>query len=112
MNNMKKALAPKSFFEMSERERKQFVRRLERGVPANRLKPLSRDDLALWRTAKRGRPRKHASAKSVPVQVTFEPKLLKQIDAYTASKGITRAELLARGAELAMSRRDSGSKLE
>ena len=110
--NMKMTPDLESFFEMSDKGKKYFVRRLERGIAPSRLKPLSREDRALWKAAKRGRPRKPASAKSIPVQVTFEPKLLKRIDAYTTAEGITRAELLARGAELAMGRRDNGPKLE
>ena len=94
----------KPFFQMTSTERDAFVRNLEKGIPASRLKPLSARDKALWRAAQRGpgRPRKPAETKSVPVRVTFEPKLLKAIDAYAASNGMSRAELLARGAELAM----------
>ena len=103
MRMMRKA---KSFFEMTADEKEQFVRRIERGIPARQLKPLSAADKALWRAAKRapGKSRGSRRQVSVPVRVTLEPKLLKAIDAYAASNGITRSELLARGAKLAMSR--------
>jgi hypothetical protein len=94
----------KPFSQMTAAEREAFVRNVEQGIPATRLKPLSLSDKALWRAARRapGRPRKAAGAKSVPVRVTFEPKLLQEIDAYAQSNGLTRAQLLARGAKLAM----------
>lgn len=96
----------KPFFKMTLAEREEFVRELERGIPASRMKRLSAHDRALWRAAKRGpgRPRKALGTKAVPVRVTFEPKLLEAIDAYATSNGMSRAELLARGAKLAMGR--------
>jgi hypothetical protein len=99
----------KPFFKMTLAEREAFIHELESGIPASRLKPLSEHDRALWRAAKRGpgRPRKAPGAKSVPIRVTFEPALLKEIDAYAHSNGMTRAELLARGAKLAMAKRGS-----
>lgn len=96
----------KSFFEMTADEKEQFVRKLERGVPARQLKPLSAEDKALWQAAKRGLGKSGGSRRqaAVPVRVALEPKLLKAIDAYAASNGISRSELLARGAKLAMGR--------
>jgi hypothetical protein len=94
----------KSFFDMTEDEKEGFVRKLERGIPARQLKQLSAEDKALWRAAKRGLggPRKSSGRKAVPVRVNLEPKLLKAIDAFAASNGLSRAELLTRGAKLAM----------
>jgi hypothetical protein len=94
----------KSFFEMTAAEKAAFVRKVERGIPVSQLKPLSARDKALWKAAKRGpgRPRKLPGDKAVPVRVTFEPGLLKAIDAGAARKGISRAEFLARGAKLVL----------
>jgi hypothetical protein len=94
----------KSFFDMTAAEREAFVQKLERGIPAVRLKPLSAKDRARWELARRrpGRPRKPAGTKAVPIRVTFEPALLAEIDSYTNRKGISRAEFLARGARLAL----------
>ena len=94
----------KSFFDMTAAEKEAFVSKVEQGIPAGQLKPLSARDKALWKAAKRtpGRPRKPDGAKSVPVRVTFEPGLLKAIDTCAAQKGVSRAEFLAHGAKLAM----------
>lgn len=99
----------KPLFQMTLAEREAFVRELESGIPASRVKPLSERDRALWRAAKRGpgRPRKAPGAKSVPIRVTFEPALLKEVDAYAHSNRMTRAELLARGAKLVMTKHRS-----
>ena len=103
-------MTTKAFFDMSSAEKQAFVARLEKGIPARNLKPLSSRDRALWDAAKRGRgrPLKAPGTKFVPVRVTFEPGLLAKVDAYTKAKGITRAELLARGALLAMTAGRSG----
>ena len=94
----------KSFFDMTAAEKEAFVRKVERGIPVGRLKPLSARDKALWTAAKcsPGRPRKPPGAKAVPIRVTFEPGLLKAIDTCAAQKGISRAEFLAQGAKLVM----------
>lgn len=95
---------PKSFFEMSAAERDAVAAELAKGTDYRDTRPLSPRDMALWNAAKqgRGRPRKPLGSKAVPVRVTFEPALLKRMDAYTKAKGMSRAQLLARGAELAM----------
>jgi hypothetical protein len=97
----------KSFFEMSPAEKEVFVQRIERGIPRSELHPLSPGDRVLWRNAKRGpgRPRKPSKEKSVPIRVTFEPRLLAAIDACAQRRGVSRAEFLAEGAKLALIKR-------
>jgi hypothetical protein len=97
---------PKSFFEMTSFERDAVAAKLAKGTDYRDTQPLSGKDRAMWEAARRGRgrPRKSPDAKAVPVRVTFEPELLSRVDAYTKARGMTRAELLARGAELAMSK--------
>jgi len=94
----------KPFFEMTAAEKSAFVQKLERGIPRARLRPLSAKENVLWQAARRapGRPRKPAGEKAVPVRVTFEPSLLTAIDACARQRGISRAQLLAEGAKLAL----------
>lgn len=94
----------KSFFQMSLAEKEEFARVLEKGIPARRLKPLSDKDKVLWQAAKRSRglPRRSNHTKAIPIRVAFEPQLLKAIDACATKNGISRDELLARGAKLAL----------
>ena len=93
-----------SFFDLSPAERDAVAAKLAKGTDYRDTRPLSRKDRALWEAAKRGRgrPRKRPENKAVPVRVTFEPNLLARVDAYTKARGMSRAQLLARGAELAM----------
>jgi hypothetical protein len=102
--NSKKA---KSFFAMSAAEKEAFVQRVESGIPHGKLRPLSKGDRGMWEKARRGpgRPRKPAKDKAVPIRVTFEPRLLAEIDACAQQRGVSRAEFLAEGAKLALSHR-------
>jgi hypothetical protein len=99
----------KPFFKMTAQEKDAFVRRLENGIPRSKLRPLSPRDNLLWEAAKRGRgrPRTPPNQKSVAVQVTFKPQLLAAIDEYARKRGITRAQLLAEGAKLALMRKSA-----
>ena len=103
---MNMAQKTKSFFKMTAAEKEAFVQKLEGGIPRSQLRPLSKKEKALWQAAQRspGRPRKLATEKSVPVQVTFEPRLLAAIDARALERGISRAQFLAEGAKLALKR--------
>jgi hypothetical protein len=94
----------KSFFDMTHAEKEAEVARLARGTDYKETRPLSAKEKALWEAARRGRgrPPKAPGAKSVAVQVTFEPRLLQKIDHYAHSKKMSRSQLLARGAKLAM----------
>jgi len=94
----------RSFFDLTTAEKEAVVLRLAKGTDYKDTRPLSSKEKTLWELAKRGRgrPKKLPGAKAVAVQVTFEPRLLERIDAYAAAKRMSRAELLARGAKLAM----------
>ncbi len=94
----------KSFFDLTRSEKEAEVARLAKGTDYKDTRPLSAKEKALWETARhgRGRPPKEPGAKSVAVQVTFEPRLLQKIDDFAHSKKMSRSQLLARGAKLAM----------
>jgi len=107
-NSMQKR-KPKSFFKMTPQEKEAFVRRIEKGIPQSKLRPLSARDNLLWQAARRGpgRPKVAPDQKSVAVQVTFKPKLLAAIDDAARKRGITRAQLLAEGAKLALMKKSA-----
>jgi hypothetical protein len=94
----------RSFFDLTTAEKEAVVARLAKGTDYKDTRPLSGKEKSLWEAAKRGRgrPKKMPGHKAVAVQVTFEPRLLEKIDAYAAARKMSRAELLARGAKLAM----------
>jgi len=75
------------------------LERLARSVSPRTMRPLTAKDRVLWEWAKRskGRPRKSADERSVPVQITLEPKLLYQVDALADRTGKSRSQLIADG---------------
>lgn len=70
-----------------------------RGIGFDQTRDLTPAERALWDRARRtpGRPRKSAGEKSARVLVTLAPKLLAEADGYAKREGISRAELIARG---------------
>jgi hypothetical protein len=94
----------RSFFDLSLAEKEAVVTRLAKGTNYHQTRPLSRKEKALWEAAKRGRgrPPKSPETKSSRVNLTFDPVLLAKMNAYAKAKGISRAELVARGVKLAM----------
>jgi hypothetical protein len=97
---------PKSFFDLTPAEKEAVAARLAKGTDYKDTRPLSARDKALWEAAKRGRgrPPKPAGTKVRRVNLTFDPALLAKMNAYARAKGISRAELVARGVELAMAK--------
>jgi len=69
--------------------------RLAKRITLAKLRPLTPEQRAQWKAAKRGRPRKPPGAKSVPTLITVEPKLLRQADAYAKKAGLSRSQLFA-----------------
>jgi hypothetical protein len=69
------------------------------GITFEKTHELTPTEKALWARARqgRGRPRKPDGEKSRRVLVTVAPGLLAQADAYAKRKGLSRAELFARG---------------
>src|SRR5947208_476661 len=88
----------KPYWEMTTEELREATRRYDR--PNVHSYPLTAEDKALQRRAKRrkpGRPRVGKGAARVPVNL--ERGLLKRIDAYAKRNGVSRSQVLARGAE-------------
>lgn len=78
--------------------------RVARNITLDMLQPMSPRGKMLWEAAKRGRgrPRKAAADRSVPIQITMQPGLLKDIDALADKSGKSRSELIADGARLVL----------
>ena len=70
-----------------------------RGVRFEETRELTTPERALWEQAKRGRgrPKKAPGEKAARVLITIAPGLLAAADDYARSRGISRAELIARG---------------
>lgn len=73
------------------------------------IRPLSDALLREWQAAVRagakrraGRPRKDPRLKSRIVPISIDPHLLKQVDKFAKSTGITRSRLVAEGLRLRM----------
>lgn len=84
-----------------------------RGVENIRLRdtrPLTSSQQHDWDRSRRGPGRrKAASAKAARVFITIKPELLAAADAYAAKKGMTRAELFARGLASVLPSRRAGA---
>ena len=80
--------------------------RLAKNLKFEDTRPLSPRGKLLWEMAKRskGRPRKRLDERSVPVQITLEPKLLRDVDELAGRTGKSRSELIATGLKLVLVR--------
>src|SRR2546430_103717 len=88
----------KPYWEMTTEELRAATKEYDR--PNLRSYPLNAEDKVLHRRAKRrkpGRPRIGKGAARVPV--SLERGLLKRIDAFAKRNGVSRSQVLARGAE-------------
>jgi hypothetical protein len=100
---MKKKPSPmEKFLALSDAEKDAEVAPFEREIPFSETRPLSAAQRKIWRKYKRriGRPMIGQGAKTVAV--TIERGLLQRADAYAKRHDLKRAELIARGLELAM----------
>jgi|SRR4051812_45412491 len=102
---MKKVkLSPIEEFEaLSGEEKEREYRSVDRIFSRKEGRPLTREQRKAWakfqeRRGKRGRPKLGEGAKTV--SLTIEGGLLKRADALAKRKGISRAQIVARGLEL------------
>jgi hypothetical protein len=97
--------------EMTDAQRDEFVKDLDREIPYSETSPLTPDMRRKWRMAqargramaaarKAGRPRVGESSERIAV--TVERKLLSEADALADVRGISRAQLIAEGLRLAL----------
>jgi len=96
---------PGRYGRMDASELNEAVAQFDREFSAESAQPLSGEELARERKArrKRGRPRVGKGAKRV--LITIESTLLRRTDAYAHKKGLTRSALIARGLETVLEER-------
>ena len=86
------------FLALPETERQRIVARYERRVPFSELRPLTKAERARWERVKRKKPGRPKVGKGVRViSLSVERGLLERADTYAQEKGLTRAQLFARG---------------
>ena len=89
-------MAKKAYWKMTAAELARATKAYNRPIPLSETRPLTPKMRRKWERAMGpGRPKIGEGAK--PVLVTIEGALLRRADAYAKRKGITRAELVARG---------------
>lgn len=86
----------KSFFDMTDEERNESVKELDRESLFEESHPLTRKQTVLWELAKRlhGRPKLGTGAVKVPI--TLDPALLDRVDAYAKNNNLKRSQLITR----------------
>ena len=97
-----------AFLTLSDEEKERQWKEFDKEFIADTFKPLTAAQRAQWERAKRrGRPIVGQGAKVISLSV--ERQLLKEADALAKARGISRAELVARGLRtiLAKGRRKS-----
>jgi len=100
------------FMEMSDAEREQEVAQFDREFIADEFKPLTPAQRRKWNKLQAamkaehrkavGRPKKGAGVKVISLSV--EKNLLERADAAAKKNDLTRAQLVARGLELALAK--------
>jgi hypothetical protein len=99
---MQKKRTKKTFGQMSFAERDAYVRQFDAETSYEKTKPLSAHGKALWKAAKRGRPRKNPGEKASRMLISVEPTLLAAADDFARQHGKSRSQLVAEGLRLAM----------
>jgi hypothetical protein len=94
----------KSFFKMTPSERDADVRKFDKGLSFEQLRPLSAKNQLLWEAAKRPRGRPRLGKGAVRVLVTLDPALLEQVDRYVTDRHLKRSQLIARALKNEMNR--------
>ena len=100
---MKRTKPAKSYWEMTADELAEATKEYDHEIPASKLRPLTKEDRKRWEQMKRNpsrsifvldRPkRKGATA----IVLELDRALLARTDAYAASRGMTRSELIENG---------------
>lgn len=108
----KKPSAIEAFLALSDEEKEKVYKRFDREViPESETVPTTEEDRKKWerfakkaRANRRARGRPTIGAGAERVNVSIERTLLKRADGFAQAKGMTRAQLIARGLELAMAK--------
>lgn len=96
------------FIALPDEEKERIFQEIERETPEQRMaksRPLNAEERSRFGRFKRGltgRPKKGEGAQAI--NITVERGLLRRADAYAEALGVSRAQLVAQGLELVMSR--------
>jgi len=94
--NRKKS-AIDEFLAKSVAERNEYVKRFDEPFVADKARPLTAAERALWERAKRRRGRPMNGNGAAVISISLERSLLSASDKLAKKKGITRSNLIARG---------------
>jgi hypothetical protein len=106
---MKKMSAIDAFIALPDEEKERQCKDYDKEFFFERGRPLTSAQRALWERAKRrGRPTVGQGAKVISLSV--ERQLLKEADALAKARGISRAELVARGLRAILAKKPRNAK--
>ena len=100
---MKRTKRTKPYWEMTAAELAEATKEFDGEIPASRLRPLSPQQRRQWERMKQqpsrsifvlDRPRRKGAT---AVVIELDQELLRRTDAYAASRGMTRSELIENG---------------
>lgn len=100
---MKRTKRTKSYWAMTAAELAEATKEFDREIPTSKLRPLSPEQRRKWdRTSRQSsrsiyvleRPRRKGATAIV---IELDHELLRRTDAYAASRGMTRSELIETG---------------
>jgi len=94
----------KPFLKMTAAERAADVKKFDRGLSLEQLRPLSPKNKLLWEGARRRRGRPRLGTGAVKVLVTMDPALLEQVDRYVKARRLKRSQLISRALRNEMKR--------
>ena len=85
----------KPFWEMSPKELADATKQFEKPSAVDRSRPLTPEERANWSRVKRKRGRPKVGQGHKRVSISIEQGLLKRINAYAKTQGISRSGLIA-----------------
>jgi hypothetical protein len=91
-----------AFLALSDEEKERVYQEVNHELTPEEMRPLTAAERALWRRAKKRMGRPKVGQGSKVVSVSIERSLLRRSDAYARSNGMSRAQLIAKGLELAL----------
>lgn len=87
----------KPFFEMTRKERDEYVRQFDQEFIADAFRPMTPAERTRWERLKRKRAGSAKTNGAKLIAISVEPSLLEASDALARRKKISRASLIARG---------------
>jgi hypothetical protein len=91
-----------AFLALSNEEKERVYQDVNHELTPDEMRPLTPAERALWRRAQKRMGRPKVGQGSKVVSVSIERGLLQRSDAYARDHGISRAQLIAKGLEMAL----------